>query len=269
MTNNSNQTGALLFLAIIMGAAVYALMFFGSEMEQTNVSASFGHLSKSKSVNLLSVNKQAASAEFSAKETRSDLSGVTLPGYKMKSTSGGDYAQSSGVDFPSTGIEQSDVQNINSTSTTRTRSSGNYARNNSQSFAFGNSDVQYISNPQNPTKSDINALLLLDTHAAETAMSSQSQQGSKRATSALAAKTASVSTSLTDNNPAKKVSGTGNPGEPGSLPIGDGILILLSLAGMYSVSRSSLVSFWGRVLRNAFKQLNSIPFRIIPLRFYN
>ena len=246
MTNNSNQSGAILLIAIALGAAVYAFMFFGSSMEQSNLSSSFGHLSKSKSVNLLSNNKEAAVTEFQAKEIRSDLSGVTLPTHKMKSTSGGDYAQLSSLDFPTSGIEQSNVMNLNgSTSTVRTGSSGNIARNQSQTFSFGNSEVQYISNPQNPTKSDINALLLLDTHATETAMSGQSQQGSKRATSALAAKTASVSTSLKDNKAVKKVGGDSNPGEPnpgGSLPVGDGFWILLGLVGVYSVSRFVILS---------------------------
>jgi len=240
MTNNSNQTGALLLLAVVLGAAVYAFMFFGSSMEQTNMSASFGQLTKSKSVNLLSSNKEAAVAEYKSKEIRSDLSGVSLPVHKMKSTSGSDYAQTLNPDFPSTGIEQADVQDMNGPSTTRTNSSGNYTRNQSQSFAFGNSDVQYISNPQNPSKSDINALLLLDTHAAEAAMTTQ--QGSKRATQALAAKTASVSTSLTDPKAAKKIGG--DPGEPGaSLPIGDGVWILLALAGVYSTLRFALYGY--------------------------
>jgi len=243
MTNNSNQTGALLLLAIMMGAAVYALMFFGNELEQTNMSASFGQLSKSKSVNLLSNNKEAANASFQAKEIRSDLSGVSLPSSKMKSTSGGDYAQTSNVDFPSTGIEKSNLQNSNgATSTSRTN---NYARNQSQSFSFGNSDVQYISNMQNPTKSDINVLLLLDTRAAETAISS-TQQGSKRATPSLAAKMASVSTSLADSKYAKKV--IGDPGEPGaSLPVGDGIWILLGLVGGYTVLRFAFDSYQVRI----------------------
>jgi len=241
MTNNSNQSGALLLLALVLGAAIYVFMFFGSEMEQTNMSASFGHLSKNSSVNLLSINKEAAVVEFSAKEIRSDLSSVTLPVHKMKSTSGGDYAQSNNLDFPSTGIEQVVVQDFNNSSSARTNSSVNYARNESQSFAFGNSDAQYISNPQNPTKSDINALLLLDARAAEAAMTSQNQQGSKRATSALAAKTASVSTSLTGSKTAKKISG--DPGEPGaSLPVGDAVWVLLGLLGVYAVSRFVLIT---------------------------
>ena len=241
---NSNQTGALLLLALVLGAAVYAFMFFGSSMEQTNMSASFGQLLKSKSVNLLSDNKEkTVDAEFLKKEVRSDLSGVTLPGYKMKSTSGGNYAQTSNVDFPTNGIEQADAQNMNRT-TTASRTI-NYARNESQSFAFGNSTVQYISNPQNPTKSDINALLLLDTHAAEAAMSS-TQQGSKRATSSLTAKTASVSSSLTSTN-AKKINSGGNPGEPnpgGSLPVGDGIFILILLAASYSLMYNRFFYSW-------------------------
>ena len=239
--NNSNQSGALLLLALVLGAVVYALMFFGSEMEQTNMSASFGQLSKSKSVNLLSNNKDVAATNFRAKEIRSDLSGVTLPTHKMKSTSGGDYAQTSNLDFPSAGIDQSNGLNLNETSaSTRTSGSGNYARNSSQSFAFGTTDVQYISNPQNPTKSDINALLLLDTRAAEAAMTT-TQQGSKRATPALAAKTASVSTSLSDNKTVKKVGG--DPGDPGaSLPVGDGVWILLALAGVYSLAYNRFFS---------------------------
>ena len=236
MSNNSNQSGALLLLAVILGAAVYALMFFGSEMEQTNMSASFGQLSKSKSVNLLSNNKPAGGASFQAKEIRSDLSGVAMPSHKMKSTSGGDYTQTSNLDFPSTGIEQTNGLNMNETSSsTRTSSNGNYANNSSQTFAFGNSDVQYISNQQNPTKADINALLLLDTRAAETAMTTQ--QGSKRATPALAVKTAYVTTSLA-SNVVKKIGGGSNPGEPGaSLPIGDGVWILLALAGVFASNR--------------------------------
>jgi hypothetical protein len=238
MSNNSNQTGALLLLAIVLGAAVYVLMFFGTKVERTNMSASFGHFSKSNSFNLLSNNKEAAGVDFKTKEIRSDLTGVALPSHKMKSTSGGDYVQLSSLDFPSAGIEQSSAMNLNgSTSTVRSGSSGNIAHNQSQTFSFGNSDVQYISNQQNPTKSDINALLLLDTHAAEAAMTTQ--QGSKRATSALAAKTASVSTSLTDKGPKKVDGGTGagDPGAGGSLPVGDGVWILLACAGAYSVSR--------------------------------
>lgn len=241
MSNNSNQTGAMLLLALVLGAAVYALMFFGQGMEQSNISASFGQLSKKATVNLLSVNKETGVSDFQKKEIRSDLSGVSLPGYKMKSTSGGDYAQSSNVDFPSTGMDQSNVLNLNETSSTiGTSSHGNYARNTTQSFAFGNLDVQYISNPQNPTKSDINALLLLDTRAAETAMSTQ--QGSKRATPALTEKTESVSVGLADKKAVKKISG--DPGEPGaSLPIGDGIGILLLLAVVYSTKKTSNHSY--------------------------
>ena len=234
MSKNSNQSGAFLLLAIVLGAAVAALMFFGNNMEQTNLSASFGQLSNKTSYNILSNNKEAATAVTSAKEIRSDLSGVTLPTHKMKSTSGGDYAQTSNPDFPTTGIDQSSVQNINGASSARTSSNGNYARNQSQSFAYGNSDVQYITNTQNPTRSDINALFLLDTHAAEVAMSS-TQQGSKRATPALAGKTASVS-----SDQSKAVSKIiGDPGEPGaSLPVGDGVWILLMLAIVYGFAIS-------------------------------
>ncbi|MEI8085039.1 MAG: hypothetical protein WCG93_02360 [Paludibacter sp.] len=229
MANNSNQTGALLALAIILGVVFYGLSFFGSEMEQTNLLASFGQLSKSSAEKSLFETPKTIASDLSTTETRSDLSGITLPVSKMKGTSGGNYAQTSSPDFPSTGIEQADVQNRDGSSVTHTASIINSARSNSQMLAFGNTGAEYISNPQNPTKSDINALLLLDTHAAEAAMSSQ--QASKRATPSLAAKTTSATASLSTKSAAKIIV---NPGEPGpSLPVGDGTLILLLMMLIY------------------------------------
>ena len=237
MSKNSNQSGALILTAIVLGAVIYAFIFFGSSMEQTNVSASFGQLSKSKSVNLFSNNNATVFSNLQVKELPSDLSGNALPSHKMRSTSGGDYAQTSNLDFPTTGISQMDLQNSNaSTASSQTTSKTNYANNLSPTYAIGNATVEYISNPQNPTKSDINVLLLLDTRAAESAISAQ--QGSKRATSALAAKTASVSISLSENKSAKKV--IINPSEPGSgasLPVGDGVWMMLALAGMFASHR--------------------------------
>ena len=230
--NNSNQSGALLLLAIMLGATTYFFMFFGSEMEQKNMNASFVQLTTIKSNGLFSNNK-ANDNKFSTKEIRSDLSGVSLPNYKMKSTSGGNYTQTSTPDFPLIGVIQVDVNSNQSTTTSRT---ANYASSQSQAFAIGNSEIKYISNPQNPTKSDINALLLLDTHAAEAAMSTQ--QGTKRATPAIAGKTATVSENLTADKSTQKINGSGNPGEPspsGSLPIGDGIAILLLFSACYSL----------------------------------
>ena len=236
MSKNSNQSGAMLLLAIALGAAVYAFMFFGSSLEQKNMSASFGHLSPSSSVSLFSGSKKTMAANNSTSENHSDLSGVVLPNFKMKITSGGDYAQTSTPDFPSTGVSPVDVQGMNTSSgTNRTSSNTNYANNLAQSYASGNAAVEYISNPQNPTKSDINGLLLLDTRAAASAMSAQ--QGSKRATPALAAKTASIST---DQSKAASKKIAGDPGEPGpggSLPVGDGMSILLVLAGAYLLQR--------------------------------
>jgi hypothetical protein len=86
MANNSNQTGALLLISLVMGAAVAALMFFGSEMEQTNVSASFGNLANESTSKSIFKAKKSIASDLSVAETRSDLSGVTLPAHKMKST---------------------------------------------------------------------------------------------------------------------------------------------------------------------------------------
>ena len=231
--NNSNQSGILLLLTVIIGVCVFAFMFFGTEMENQNLSASYGKLAPAKSANLFSNNLPVVVDESLAKEIRSDLSGITLPVNKMKSTSGGNYAQGSNPEFLSTGIEQTNVQDMNQSSIssrTTTSSTANYAGVQSSSYAIGNASVQYISNQQNPTKSDISALLLLDTRAAETAMASQ--QSAKRATPALAAKTANFSTDLSANKKVQKVDG--DPNEPGgSLPVGDGVWIMLSMLGVY------------------------------------
>lgn len=233
MSNNSNQSGTLLLLAVVLGGAVYALMFFGSSLEQKNMSASFGQMSTTSSTGLFSGSKKTMASDLSSNEKRSDLSGVVLPNFKMKSTSGADYSQISNPDFPSTEVSQMDIQDLNTPSASnKTSNNTNYANNLAQSYAFGNAAVEYISNPQNPTKSDINGLLLLDTRAAASAMSAQ--QGSKRTTPALAAKTASVSTSLATKSGVKKIGG--DPGDPGaSLPVGDGMWILLMFAVVYAV----------------------------------
>lgn len=239
MSNNSNQTGALLLLAVILGAAVYALMFLGSGMEQSNMSASFGNMANpTSSKSIFDVPKEFSS-NIPAKEIRSDLSGIVLPTHKMKSTSGGDYAQYNSPDFISTNLVQMDVQNINTTPTrVKTTTNTHYANNYSQSLAIGNSNVDYISNQHNPTNANIAGLLLLDTRAAEVAMT---QQGSKRATASLKGKTASVSASLTSSG-AKKIDGGGGAGEPGiggSLPVGNGVYALLFFAVLYAASKKS------------------------------
>ena len=239
MSNNSNQSGALLLMALVLGVVVYALIFFGSSMEQKNMSASFGHIAPASSVSLFSENKKTVAANLSTAENRSDLSGVSLPNFKTKSTSGGNYAQTTNPDFPSTGVNQMDVQNMGEPEVAASKASNNnYARAQTQSYAIGNANVDYISNPQNPTKSDINVLLLLDTRAAESAMSAQ--QGSKRATPALAAKTASVSTDQTKAS-SKKIGGDpGEPGAGGSLPVGDGVWLLLLLSLGYGILKRLL-----------------------------
>ena len=136
---------------------------------------------------------------------------------------------------------QVDLQNMNnSPSVVRTNARVSYTSNYSQPLIVGNSDVEYISNSQNPTKGDISGLLLLDTRAAEAPMTTK--QGSKRATPALAAKTASVSASLAGKGP-QKLDGDGGAGEPGaSLPIGDGVWILLAFAGAYSLAYNRFFS---------------------------
>ncbi|MEI7502110.1 MAG: hypothetical protein WCJ61_02395 [Paludibacter sp.] len=210
-------------------------------MEERNNSANFGNMANPSSKSMLANSKKSNTTNLAITNNISDLSSIELPSYKRGSTSSGNTLQPSNPDFPSTGVAQVDVQNMNnSVSNAQITRRVNYVHNEYQSFAMGNSTEQYLSNPQNLTKSDFNVMLLLDTHVAEVSLSSQ--QGSKRATPALAAKTASASTSLTDKKGVKKVGE--NPVEPGiggSLPIGNGISILLGFVAVYSAKKYFIV----------------------------
>ena len=237
MSNNSNQTGMLFLIAIVLGAAIFAFIFFGNSMEQQNISASFGNLRTTSSGSFSGHGRKSTLSDNS-----SNTANIDLPSYKMNSTSGENYTQSSTPDLISTGVNQVDVQGVSQPSlTNRIKVNSNYASNQSQSFAVGKSDVQYISNPGNPTKSDINIMLILDTRAAQEAITAQ--QGSKRATPALAAKTASSSTSLAAKSAPKKSGGLlGEPSSPsGSLPVGDGFWILICFVVVYTTKKSFIL----------------------------
>ncbi|MFZ4547915.1 MAG: hypothetical protein ACOYN4_10795 [Bacteroidales bacterium] len=222
MTNNSNQTGTLLLLIIVLGIAGYAFMFFGSEMEQTNMSASFGALSKTKSIGLLSLN--SGSADLKSDEFRSDLSNVKLPISKPNIASGAQSGSSTNVDLIPTNAMQTGVQSMNnSNAITSTSSRVSYGNNGSLPILIGNATANNNANAQNASKVNIGGLI---------------QPDLQTNTPAPTEKTANTNTKSTSND-RQKMGGAGGPSEPGggSLPVGNGVWILLSLAGVYSVSR--------------------------------
>ncbi|MEI7503055.1 MAG: hypothetical protein WCJ61_07210 [Paludibacter sp.] len=236
MSNNSNQTGPFILLAIVLGVTVSALMFFGTEVEQKNITASYNHFHVPTSKGQTYQNKNSISDNILISNTYSRISSVSLPSRKRSSNSGGSYSNSN-VDFPSSGIKEVVVKELdNSSSRARTSSSNNYTNNASSTYSFSNSDVRYISNTQNAAKSDISSLLLIERHTSD--QSTFTQQGAKRATPSINAKTASISTNSSASQGVKKVSG--NPAEPnlgGSLPFGDGVLIMLLFGSVYSLKR--------------------------------
>ena len=232
MNNNSNQTGSLILLALVLGITVYALMFFGNNIEQKNNTSSFGQLNTKASSGLFSKNNTSSDVSVSELKNQTDLS-INIPSYKMGSTSGGDYAQSTSLGFMSNEVNQVDVQNSNSINASSKTTSSVTNHVNYQSLAIGNANVEYISNSRNPTQSDVNIMLILDSRSAQAAMSSQ--QGSKRATASLAAKTATASTDVNGKKVLKRAPGDPiDPSAGGSLPIGNGVWILLSLLGIYT-----------------------------------
>jgi len=215
MTNNSNNTGVLLLLIIVLGITGYAFMFFGSEMEQKNMSASFGALSKKKSINLLSVN---SAAELKGNEFRSDLSSVKMPISKPNAANAAQSGSSTNVDLIPTNAMQSGVQSMNNSSAIASTSSKvNYGSSGSQPISIATTN--YNANAQNISKVNIGGLIQPDTR-----------------TTTPSGKTANSNTSSSSSNGRKKSGGSGGPSEPGggSLPVGNGVWILLSMLGVYT-----------------------------------
>lgn len=234
MSNSSNQTGILAILAIVLAVIVYATMFFGSKLEQKNLSSSYGTIALPNSG--LSSNKvKLINDKYAATESRSDLSGITLPSYNKETKSSSNYSEPTETDFPSSAVAPVDVQaqSNHKQNMASTRYDGSYLRNQLVASAMVISqDVQYIINTQGPpTKTDLDASFMLIQERTEQAAST-SQQGSKRTIGT--GKAGSASTDLSSKNGAKKVEG--NPGEPGvTLPIGDGVWLMLMFAGVYSL----------------------------------
>jgi hypothetical protein len=238
MSTNSSQSSAFLLIGVIVAGVLYGLFNLSTDLEQNTLSGNFNKSTKNIYKNDV---KEIAMTEFGKPAaTRSDLSGVSMPSYKKSANADAGYSQESSVDFPSAAVSTVDVQNL-SRKTTRTAINSNitYQTNvlQSNSVIVGNtSNGTIISAQKAPTQSDIDAMFMFNAQSKEVG----SNQGTIRATGALAAKTAAASTSLTGKKGVKKVGGLNDdPGEPGdggggpSLPIGDGVWVLLMFAGVY------------------------------------
>ncbi|MEI7503984.1 MAG: hypothetical protein WCJ61_11935 [Paludibacter sp.] len=235
MSNSSNQTGILVLVAIVMGSIVSAFMFFGTDVEQKNLSASYGNVTLPNG-SFSSSKAKAIEAKYAASGNHSDFTGVSLPSYKKGSSSAANYSEAADVAFPSSNdVAQVEVQANHRVVSARSSNGGAYLR--SQLVAttiVGTTDVNYISNAHNLARTDIDAsFMLIQARNAEVA--SSSKQGSKRV-----AQTAASSSSSTDVNGKQKVKQKiPDPGDPGyvppSLPIGDGEWLMLMFAGLYGV----------------------------------
>jgi len=233
MSNSTNQSGGLILVAIVLAAAVYAITFFGSEVEQKNLTASYGTVALPGG---FSANKaKAIDAKYAASNSHSDLSEVSLPSFKKGTSTAANYTEAADVAFPSSGVAPMEVQSTNRrVNTVRTSNDAAYLR--SQLVAttiVGSTDVNYISNTHNLAKTDIDASFML-IQARNAEVSSSAKQGSKRV-----AQTASSSSSSTDvNGKQNSKKAPGDPGDPGagaSLPIGDGVWLMLMFAAVYGV----------------------------------
>jgi len=222
--NNSNQAGILIIMAIFIGVFVYVFMFFGSEMGNQNLSSNYGQLSPSSFKNLFS-NNNLVVEHYNNEGNKLDIYGSNLNEYKSQKTSGAD------VQIPNVN-SASIVKRANVSSSTS--SSASYEVQ-SKAFAIANTNNPHFSNAQGGSKTGINPLLIVDTRTASGGAFSLTN--SKGANLAVASKTAytTSSTNLQDKK-IQKVDGDPNePGAGGTLPVGDGVWIMLGMLGVYGL----------------------------------
>ena len=232
MSNSSNQSGVLALLAIVLAAIFYGTMFLGSEMEQKNLSESYGTITLPSS-NLSSSKTKSINDKYAGTENRSDLSGVSLPAFKKENSKSANYTESGEVAFPTSEVAPIDVQIQSSRkqNIASTRNDGAYLRNQLVGSAIvSTTDVQYISTTPIIANKDIDASFMLI--QARNVQTSTTNQGSKRVTQ----KAASSSSSTDVNGKQNSKKAPGDPGDPGaSLPIGDGVWLMLMFASVYSL----------------------------------
>jgi len=242
MNKNSAQFLSLIIIVLVVFTATFALSNKENEIDSTSFNRIYHKVEKPNSES----NQNSIMAFLSSPQNKSDITGISLPSFKTKSTV--TNSESSNVDFPISGVSQLDVQHSTVSSTASTNvSKSNYMRGTQiTSNQMLESNLVYSKELGTTAYTSLETMFLLTTESRETA---KTNQGSKRAIER--SKTTSSSTNLTDKNNAKKV--LDDPGDPGSpsLAMGDGIHFLLLALFLYAIERylkfSSFLHFLIRV----------------------
>ena len=232
---NSNKS----LIAILIVGAVCAVLFFTLIQEKQNQYSMNSHASFNGAKGSSAVEGKtfgAASANISS----TDITVANMPTYTKGSSSAANNSGSSAVDFPSSGVSQVDVQNVSSVQ--RSHVSTNLSTQTSSAQYMPNvaSEIAYsTTNAQNPIKSDIAEVFELNARVENNIAG----QGSKRTTKTIGAKTATVIAVAAEKGPKKVGEDPIDPVTGGaSLPVGDGVWVMLMLVAAYGVSLAFRVS---------------------------
>jgi len=213
--NNTNFSDLSPIVAMILGGLFYAFLFFGLTGEGTNTLISSQQPTTEK-VSLFSYNQSEKDGGFVTVDNSTNSLGIALPSREITIENDGEISNEE--------IVTSEVDEVMGAvgfqSSSPLRSMSNNSRL-AQNYSFETMQNLLISNSQ--TQSD-----------------GAVQPGSKRAVKALAGKTASGS--ISSNKGAKKVDGEGGAGDPGvgSLPVGNGVWVMLIFAAVYTGFRRKL-----------------------------
>lgn len=217
MSNSSNQIGSILLVLILL-AVVFIFTFKNSDAQLKNASTSLYSSSTRGATNGRDIENK-----FDATSYNSNLVAANLPSYKNGSGSTAIDANASEVAFPSSSIAP---VNLNETSV-----SISGAPNLRNQVNIANTTTHFISN-SNASGNEINtSFMLIQAHNAQ---STVTPQASKR----LIKTDASSSSSTNEKGKQKSKNAPGDPGDPGvggSLPVGDGVWIMLIFAGFYGM----------------------------------
>ena len=210
MKDSSNNAVILIILAIAL-SAVFAVMQIIDRPSNSAKIYSGVKGGTAKGINLNSSEGDMYSSNLEGYKTRANSTNTAVPGLGLPGS----------VPLPTAAIAETDVQNAPQKQLASASAASVYNKTQSKTFKTSNTDMLALQ--QNAPKSDINATL--KTRTAEVTPTTTTKKG----TAASAKK-----------GPQKTDLGGGGLGQPGlgSLPIGDGMWLLMIMLGMYAIRKT-------------------------------
>ena len=226
-TNRQFNQIVALFLVFVSVCAIVTLKHFDNSDNILN--------------NYFDYNSSTQTNQFKTMNSRQQqgfiaVSNINISNYKGVISSISNVSSNLEVDFPtmtnSEATTHNRIQNSNST-----KNEVSYSYNQTKTSQVNASNIQFGTNKTNDYSSTKKVFSNNIGNQLEGSFGGKNQSNSNNISNAFSSNnTLSLTTDLLGNNSPMMVSGSGNPGDPG-VPVGDGMWIMLALAGAYSVSR--------------------------------